>query len=1022
VERKNVTNPTNPNNLRNPYIIGRPILKPEKFFGREELFVFIEDNLNADTKILLLHGQRRIGKSSLLEQIQHKIARSKFFFVCFSLEEYSSSTLGDILYKLAEKISEELGLYSDINPLPSEEQFQNNRDIFSNEFLPRVYQELDDKKLVLLLDEFDVVMSNDEKISNPGNTFFEYLQSLLTKQTRLFIIPVLGRFEDDLKNLFQLFNSPPYQEVGLLNDLSTRRLITKPLEGSILKYEEDAIKAIFRLSAGHPYFTQAICFNLFLQAQFAKTNIVTRKDVEEIVDKTIESVTGGLAWFWDGLSINQKVVFSAVAEVHTIAIEQKQSSPPDPFTQLKNYGIIQTEELIQAAPQLVEKGYLDDTERRVKIELVRRWLVQYHPMNQEIFQLQKIKQEEINRISEQENQLYRDGNPQDIIDHYEEILALNPNHFSTLSVLAQRYLEVKNFDDALTLYTRAYQVNPIQNKEKLLQARETYGKSLRNQGELIKAKVQFEGVLEIEPDRESAKQQLVEINDELEKQQAPEIEKQEEPEIEKQNQLINLNKNRLITWIRRPSVLVPIAGTIALVGVSVGFKFYQPLTLTSCSEGQIKVNDNCVSIATRPTPAKPDDRTQKYISSGDRTLFPTAIHNTSRDQAIEAFNKRDYSQAVDLFEKAVIDNRNDPEVRIYYNNAKAIDKAQIGEEYNSLILAVVVPGNDQSKAQEILRGVAQSQEQFNVNGGQNGRLLEILIANDADDEQQAQKIAEKLVNKESLLGVIGHGSSKTTQAALNIYKRADIPIISPTSTANTLQGKIFFRTTPSDAAFGEKLGKYATNSSLNKVVIFYNPTSNYSKSLKEEFRNNFPGQIIHMIDLTDPKLDIDKELKDSVSQQAQAVMLFPDIKYTAIALDVAKANVNNNLRLKLFGGDSLYNNKTLEDGKNVEGLVLAVPWFREAPQAKDFSQAAKQQWEGDISWRTATSYDATQAFIQSLSSRPSRAGILQRLQNLNLSPKLTSGDDLKFKNGERQSKAILVKIDQGQFTCLQCSP
>jgi ABC-type branched-subunit amino acid transport system substrate-binding protein len=52
-----------------------------------------------------------------------------------------------------------------------------------------------------------------------------------------------------------------------------------------------------------------------------------------------------------------------------------------------------------------------------------------------------------------------------------------------------------------------------------------------------------------------------------------------------------------------------------------------------------------------------------------------------------------------------------------------------------------------------------------------------------------------------------------------------------------------------------------------------------------------------------------------------------------------------------------------------------VPWFREAPQAKDFSQAAKQQWGGVISWRTATSY-ATQALIEYLSSRSSRAGIL----------------------------------------------
>ncbi|MDF5711767.1 MAG: ABC transporter substrate-binding protein, partial [Nostoc sp. S4] len=533
-------------------------------------------------------------------------------------------------------------------------------------------------------------------------------------------------------------------------------------------------------------------------------------------------------------------------------------------------------------------------------------------------------------------------------------------------------------------------------------------------GELIKAKIQFEGVLEIEPNKESAEQQILKINAELAKRQALQIEKQETPQINVNKQLIKFNSNRLITWIRKPAVLVTIA---VLVGGSIGIPVYK--SLPWCSEGQKKVNGNCVSNS---IPPKPNDNIESNISSGDHTLFP-GTNNIYRNRAIEAFKKGDYSQAVELFEKAVTDKRNDPEVRIYYNNAKARDKAKLGAEDSPLTLAVVVPGNDQSKAQEILRGVAQSQEQFNANGGQNSRLLEIIIANDNDNTDQAQKIAEKLVKKESLLAVIGHGSSNTTQAALNIYKQADIAIISPTSTANNLQGKNFFRTTPSNGAFGEKLGKYATNYPFKKVVIFYNPTSNYSNSMREEFQKNFEGQVFRLIDLTDPTLNIEKELKESVSEQVQAIILFPDIKYTATALDVATVNVNNNLRLKLLGSDSLYNNKTLDNAKSVEGLVLAVPWFREAPQAQDFSQAAKQQWEGDISWRTATSYDATQAFIKSLSSRPSRAAILQGLQKLNLSPKVTSGDDLKFKNGERQSKAMLVTVEQGQFTCLQqCSP
>ncbi|MBW4678108.1 MAG: ABC transporter substrate-binding protein [Desmonostoc geniculatum HA4340-LM1] len=776
---------------RNPYIIGRPIFEPEKFFGREELFQFIEDNLIRDVKFIFLHGQRRIGRSSVLQQIPHKIAQDKFVFVTFDLQEHSQSSLGEILHSLAEAIAENLELDSEIIRLPSQEEFKNNPDIFSHDFLPQIYHKLGNKNLVLLLDEFDVA-SGDNSIINQGGSFFRYLQLLLKQQEKLFIIPVLGRIKDDLQNLLDLFKDAPFQEVGLLNDLSARRLITIPAQG--------------------------------------------------------------------------------------------------------------------------------------------------------------------------------------ILD-----------------------LEVANFDRALTLYTRAYQADPIRNKEGLLLALEKYGQYLIKKGELSKAKIHFKEVLEIESDRKSARDKLREIEAIIEQQQL---------EIKPISYKQKLQINSVILFI--------VVGIIAIIGNIFGNIIYQ--SSTSCPQGQQKLNDECVTTVT-DLPIK-NDPIESNISGGDRTLFFT-IPNSYRDQGIEAFQQGNYTQAIKLFQQAITANRSDPEVRIYYNNAIARQRG------NPFTLAVVVPAeNGRDRSLEILRGIAQSQEQFNANGGQYGRSLEILIANDGDNPTQAEEIAQELVNDKSVLGVIGHGSSNTTKAALNIYEQAGIPFISPTSASNTLEGKNFFRTTPSDAASGKKLAEYAIDSGLNKVVIFYNTKDVYSNTLRQEFRTYFKGQIISLTDLTDPTLNIEQEFKVSASKQVQAVILFPDVEHTATALDIAKVNLDKNLGLKLLGVDTLYSARTLQNGENaVEGLVVAVPWFREAPQARDFSQAAKQIWGGDISWRTATSYDAAQAFINSLSPQPSRETILQKLPQIDLKAKLTSGNELKFQNGERQSEAVLVKVESGKFTCLdKCSP
>ncbi len=985
--------------IRNPYKTGKPISEEEKekFFGRDELFGFIKDHLNNNVKIILLHGQRRIGKSSVLRQVAHKIVLEGFVFICCDLEEHSKSSINEVLYNLAKEIAEKLDINTEFI---SQEEFKNNLDVFSDGFLPKIYQTIGEKNLVLLLDEFDVVGSDENILNHPNNfSFSEYLQSLLKQHQRLFIIPVVGRTINDFKKLRTLFKDAPLEEVGLLDESSAKKLITKPAQG-MLEYDEHAITEILKLSSGHPCLIQFICFNLFIYAREKHILTVTCEHIEKILDKAIETAEGGIAWFYDGLSPEEKVLFSAVADAQKIAIKQKKSSPENTFTHLENYGVIKTEELTQAAKKLVDKGYLDENKQRVKIELIHRWLVQYYPLNREILKLQEIKKEEINQISQQARTLYKQGRVQEEIDHYENILEINPNHFSTISILAESYLEIKNFDKAFKLYKRAYQADPNRNKEDFLITGEKYGEDLIKQGKLSQAKKQFEAVLEIESNRTFARDKLLKIEAIIEQQQ-----RDMKPENDKQKLKIH------------PFILLIILIIIAITSGIIGIIIYQ--SLTSCYQGQQKLNDECVTIVT-DLPIR-NDPIQSNISSGDRTLFFT-IPNSYRDQGIEAFKQGNYSQAIKLFQQAITANRSDPEVRIYHNNAIARQRG------NPFTLAVVVPAeNGQDRSLEILRGVAQSQEQFNANGGRDGRSLEILIANDGDNEKQAEEIAKYLVNNQSVLAVIGHGSSKTTKAALNIYEQAGIPIISPTSSANTLQGKIFFRTTPSDAAFGGKLAQYAIDSGLNKVVIVYNSDNTYSNSLREEFRISFKnkGKIISLIDLKDKTLKIiQQEFKVSVSQQVQAVILFPNVENTATALDIAKVNVDNKLGLKLLGGDALYNTKTLQEGGNtLKGLVLAVPWFREAPQARDFSKAAKQMWGGDISWRTATSYDAAQAFINSLSAQPSRETILQKLTQIDLSAKLTSGNNLKFQNGERQNEAILVKVESGKFTCLkQCSP
>jgi ABC-type branched-subunit amino acid transport system substrate-binding protein len=400
------------------------------------------------------------------------------------------------------------------------------------------------------------------------------------------------------------------------------------------------------------------------------------------------------------------------------------------------------------------------------------------------------------------------------------------------------------------------------------------------------------------------------------------------------------------------------------------------------------------------------------VTSGESKLFNSKT-NFDLNKGIDAFRTGNYQKAIYFFRKAVEAAPNDPEPRIYLNNAKA---RQQGSPFK---LAVAVPADYQADpAQETLRGVADAQTKFNNTGGKDGRLLEIIIANDAHNPALARKIARQLVAMQEVLGVIGHTSSSVSSAALSEYEKAGLAMVSSSSTSTSLQSPVFFRTVPSDSVAGEKLAEYARNTlRLEKVVIFFDAQSIYSISLQQAFARQLEqlgGRVVRRVDMANPSLNPNFEVNSSVEQnQVQAAVLLPSLGTTSVAISIARANADlpQNKRLRLLGGEALYLPETLiQGGSAVDGLVLAVPGF---DQTSLYTTAAEKRWKGRISWRTAASYDAAQALINGLSNKATRKTVLENLRSLNLSCNETSGEKLRFwATGDPDRESRLVQVDK----------
>ncbi|NEO95268.1 MAG: tetratricopeptide repeat protein, partial [Moorea sp. SIO3G5] len=499
---------------RNPYIIGRPIDDNDQylFWGRQSLFWFIEDNLRNKTKVIILYGQRRIGKSSLLRNIPTSVNLDSFSFVPFDLESYSHKSLGELLEELATEILDGLELDSPEILLPEPTALDTDPSLFYKQFLPQVYQSLGNRNLALLLDEFETLNTPDKTKDNHRlyQHLFPYLKSLVAKQDNLYLILCVGQESKDLPDLLGIFKGAPTTEIGLLDQQTTQELITKPAAG-LLTYEPAAIQAIYNLSAGHPYFTQVLCFAIFSRARDLEQWHITPEDVENSLDQALENASAGLAWIRAGLSIPERVVFSAFAEADNPVKNNYKNSLNQPLTLLEKYGVIQTTALTKAVDQLAKRGLLDKTKQKITIELIRSWLIKRYPLQQEILELEKLGQEQINPIYQQATTQYQKGEITKALGLYERVVDLNPNHFSAVFALAESYLELGEFQKAVSYYQRAYKVDKIRNKDGLVRSLLNYGNQLIYQEAFTTATEQFQQVLEISPENLAAREKLLEI-------------------------------------------------------------------------------------------------------------------------------------------------------------------------------------------------------------------------------------------------------------------------------------------------------------------------------------------------------------------------------------------------------------------------------------------------------------------------------------------------------------------------------
>jgi tetratricopeptide (TPR) repeat protein len=470
----------------NPYIAGAPLRGQTGFFGRQAVLEWVERELrNPNTNALVLFGQRRIGKTTLLLQLQRTLPEDAFLPVYFDLQDQAQRTLGVVLADLADTIAEHAGM-----ALPETEAFDNSGRYFQTKFLEDLYKALNGRRPVLLLDEFDVLDQTAERElpdSAATKALFPFLRRLMLEEPSLAFVFVVGRRAEDLTLDFSAtFKASLTREIWALDQESAVDLIRQAEESGTLTFSNEAIERILQLSSGHPYLIQLLCQRIWEQAHEKETDEIPLIDlpfVDAAVPNSLEAGYQAFAWLWDGLSPAEKIYTAAFAE----ATDEGGTISEDEVIRIlaTHAARLRTQEVEMAPLDLVRRRVLTEVADHIycfNIELFRRWIRAYKP-------LREVK-DELDQIDPLADQTFEVGRSffmrrrWDIAARYfRDALIANPRHLKARLFLGEALLSLGEVDQAVHELEAAFALDRDEARLPLARALIAQAKTELNAGD-----------------------------------------------------------------------------------------------------------------------------------------------------------------------------------------------------------------------------------------------------------------------------------------------------------------------------------------------------------------------------------------------------------------------------------------------------------------------------------------------------------------------------------------------------------
>jgi branched-chain amino acid transport system substrate-binding protein len=289
-------------------------------------------------------------------------------------------------------------------------------------------------------------------------------------------------------------------------------------------------------------------------------------------------------------------------------------------------------------------------------------------------------------------------------------------------------------------------------------------------------------------------------------------------------------------------------------------------------------------------------------------------------------------------------------------------------------------GPEASFGAPVRDGIQFAVEQVNIAGGVKGRQVELRAYDSQGRLEDSVSAAQRLVNKDRVLLILGEVSSSASLAIADVAQTARVPMVTPSATHPdvTRKGDYIFRTCFIDPFQGQAMARFARESlKLERISILQDGRNAYSLGLSQAFQQAFTrlgGTVVSIEGYSKGDTDFRAPLLAVKKVKPQALYL-PGF-YGEVGI-MARQAQEVGLRLPLLGGDGWESERLLElAGNALEGAYYSTHYAVDNPsrELRRFVAEYQARYGHPPDVSAALGYDAARVALAAMERAESLTG------------------------------------------------